>query len=276
MELHQIEPYVRFAASVFNGVMATAVKVTDCRIFFVEEGKLDIYIDGNCCSLQRNSLFYCPGGSIYRAQTHTDVRLICINFDLTRAWEQEAAPFPVCAKPEQWDSLQVNFEPVEDSSFLNSHLLISDAAFLGEHIRELTQVRSENTALSMLLCSSLLKSILLRMHRLHRETLPPKLAQVAAYIQKHYSQPLSNKELGQLVGYHEYYLNRIFQAHTGMNLHEYVIKIRMEQAAYLILNTALPLNVIAEQVGIRSYPHFSACFKEHFGCSPAKYRNFHI
>ena len=276
MKLHQIDPYVRFAASVFNGVMATAVKVTDCRIFFVEEGKLDIYIDDRCCSLQRNSLFYCPGGSIYRVKTYGDVRLICVNFDLCHSWEQESVPYPVCAKPEQWAGLQVNFEAIEDSSFLNGHLLIPDGTFLGEHIRELTQVRSENTALSMLLCSSLLKSILLRMHRLHRETLPPKLYQVAAYIQKHYSQPLSNKELGQLVGYHEYYLNRIFQAHTGMNLHEYVIKIRMEQAAYLILNTALPLNVIAEQVGIRSYPHFSACFKAHFNCSPAKYRNFHI
>ena len=38
MLLHQLDPYVRFAASVFNGVMPTEVKVTDCRIFFVEEG----------------------------------------------------------------------------------------------------------------------------------------------------------------------------------------------------------------------------------------------
>ena len=276
MQLHEIDPYVRFAASVFNGVMATAVKVTDCRIFFVEEGSLDIYMNDSCCNLQRHSLFYCPGGSIYRVKTYGDVRLVCINFDLSHNWAQEAVPYPVCPKPEQWDSLQVNFETIEDGSFLNDHLLIPDAAFLGEHIRELTQVRGENTPLSSLLCSSLLKAILLRMHRLQEQTLPPKLAQVAAYIQKHYGESLSNKALGQLVGYHEYYLNRIFQAHMGMNLHEYLTKVRMDQAAYLVLNTVLPLNVIAEQVGIRSYPHFSACFKTHFGCSPAKYRNFHI
>ena len=276
MQLCQIDPYVRFAASVFNGVMRTEVKVTDCRIFFVEEGKLDIYIDGNCCQLERNSLFYCPGGSIYRVQTHTDVRLFSINFDLSQNWQQEAAPYPVCVKQEQWDSLQVNFEPVEDSSFLNSYLTIPDGSFLGEHIRELAQVRSEQTVLSSLLCSSLLKSILLRLHRSQDQALPPKLTRVTEYIQKHYREPLSNKELGQLAGYHEYYLNRIFQAHMGMNLHQYLIKVRMEQAAYLILNTALPLNVIAEQVGIRSYPHFSACFKEYFGCAPGKYRSFHL
>lgn len=276
MLLHQIDPYVRFAASVFNGVMECAVKVTDCRIFFVEEGSLDIHIDDRCCHLRRNSLFYCPGGSIYRVQTYSDVRLICINFDLTQLWKQETAPFPVCARQEQWDSLQVNFEQVADSPFLNSHLHLEDATFLGEHIRELIREHSENTALSRMLSSSLLKSVLLRLHRAVGPKTPQKLTLVQDYIHSHYAEELTNRDLAALVGYHEYYLNRIFRTHTGLNLHEYLIKVRMEQAAYLILNTALPLNTIAEQVGIRSYPHFSACFKDRFGCSPGKYRNLHI
>lgn len=276
MLLHQIDPYVRFAASVFNGVMDCAVKVTDCRIFFVEEGSLDIHIDDGCFHMGQNSLFYCPGGSIYRVQTYSDVRLICINFDLTQLWKQETAPFPVCPRPEQWDSLQVNFEQVVDSALLNGPLLLEDAAFLGEHIRELVREHSENTTLSRMLSSSLLKSVLLRLHRATGPKTPQKLTVVQDYIHTHYAEELTNRDLAALVGYHEYYLNRIFQTHTGMNLHQYLIKVRMEQAAYLILNTALPLNAIAEQVGIRSYPHFSACFKDHFGCSPGKYRNIHI
>ena len=276
MLLHQIDPYVRFAASVFNGVMPTEVKVTDCRIFFVEEGVLNIFIDGNCCHLERNSLFYCRGGSTYRVQTLSDVRLVSINFDLNRDYAAQALPIPVCTKPELWADMQVNFEPVEDSSFLNSHLLVEDASWLWEHIRELVREQGENTTLSQLLCSSILKSILLRLHRATGQKMPEKLTLVQDYIREHYAEELTNRDLADLVGYHEYYLNRIFAAHTGMKLHEYLIKVRMEQAAYLILNTALPLSTIAEQVGIRSYPHFSACFKNHFGRSPAKYRIFHI
>ena len=120
--------------------------------------------------------------------------------------------------------------------------------------------------------SSLLKSILLRLHRSQDQSLPPKLTRVTEYIQKHYRKQLSNKDLGQLAGYHEYYLNRSFAACTGMTIHQYLMRVRMEQASYLLRNTDLPPNVIAEEVGIRSYPHFSASFKAAYGCSPTAYR----
>ena len=96
---------------------------------------------------------------------------------------------------------------------------------------------------------------------------------VQKYIHRHYPEHITNQDLAQLAGYHEYYLNRIFRSYTGLNLHEYLIKVRMEQAAYLILNTDLPLTAIAEQVGISSYPHFSGCFKDYFGCAPSQYGN---
>lgn len=275
MRLCDIDPYVRFAASVFNGVMRTAVKVTDCRVFYVEEGSLNIYIDGACRHMEKNSLFYCCGGSTYRVQTESDVRLICINFDLTRYYETETRPFSVCAKQEQWAKMRVHFDPVEDSSFLNGHLLMENASWLLESIRELVREQEGKTALSSLLCGSLLKAILLRLHQTRRQEMPRKLILVQEYIRSNYTENLTNKQLGALAGYHEYYLNRMFRVYTGMNLHEYLIKVRMEQASYLILNTRLPLGDISEAVGIRSYPHFSACFKSCYGCSPAQYRSRH-
>ena len=45
MRLSEINPFVRFAAGVRNGIMNTAVKVTDCRIFYVEQGQARLYID---------------------------------------------------------------------------------------------------------------------------------------------------------------------------------------------------------------------------------------
>lgn len=273
MRLSDINPYVRFAAEVRGSIMNTAVQVTDCRIFYLEEGSVSIYIDDECCHMEKNSLFYCRGGSTYRAQAATGARLISINFDLTRSHESESVPFPVCAGQAQWEGMAVYYDPVEDSPFLNGHLLIEDALWLQEDIRELVRERRDSTPLNSLLCGSLLKSLLLRLHQAKRQEMPPKLTLVQEYIRTHFKENLTNRQLGELVGYHEYYLNRTFCAFTGMKLHEYLVKVRMEQAAHLILNTSLPLGTIAEEVGIHSYPHFSSCFKSCYGCAPARYRS---
>lgn len=270
MFLKDLNPFVRFAASVRNGVMSSEVKVTDCRIFYVEQGQVRIHIAGKTFELKENSLFYCHAGGIYRAERLTDLQMICINFDLSRTWEQEALPLPVLTQPAQWPEMAVYQDQVEDSSFLDTYLIVRDASQLREHLQKLCQ--TENSNLGDLLRSSLMKLILLQLHSLREQTLPPKLALIMEYIRSHYKEPISNKQLGQLAGYHEYYLNRSFAAYTGMTIHRYLLKVRMEQAAYLLLNTELPLGMVAEEVGIRSYPHFSASFKATYGCSPTQYR----
>lgn len=268
MRLCDLDPFVRFAAGVRNGIMNTAVKVTDCRIFYVEQGQAQIYIDGVCCNLQKNSLFYCCGGSTYRVQSQGDLQLLCINFDLDRSHSRQTLPLPVSAKQEQWGQVPVYFQPVEDSTVLNGYFFLEDGSWLYESLQELTREQGDP-----LLSGSLLKTLLLRLHRAKQRQLPPKLVLVQEYIRTNYHKEVTNEQLGALAGYHPYYLNRMFLSYTGMKLHEYLIKVRLEQAAYLILNTQLPLTAIAEQVGIRSYPHFSASFKSRYGCSPAQYRN---
>lgn len=272
MFLRDMDPRVRFAAAVRGGIMDAPVKATDCRIFYVEDGQGWIHIDGTAFSLRKRCLFYCCGGSTYRVQSQTGLQLICINFDLTHNHGDRSMPFPVCSKEAQWPHMPVHYDPVEDSDFLSSYLYLEDGAWLRESIDTLVAEQAEDTELSRMLCSSLLKTLLLQLHRAKRQEMPAKLAAVQAYIRSHYMEPLTNRQLGDLAGYHEYYLNRTFLAFTGMNLHEYLVKVRMEQAAWLILNTELPLNTIAEQVGIRSYPHFSSCFRKSRGCSPAQFR----
>jgi len=274
VELSEINPFVRFAAGVYKGVLHTTVKVTDCRIFYVQEGEAELQIGENTFHLIPGSLFYCCGGSTYQVKSLEPLGLICINFDLNRSNNRFDQPFPVCSITAQWPQMRVHYDPVEDSSFLGSHLFLEKASWLYTDIQELVSEFGEDTPFSKILCGSLLKSLLLRLHRA-RQQMPSKLAVVQEHIRRHYKESLTNKQLGQLVGYHEYYLNRAFCAFTGVNLHEYLVKIRMERAAQLIRNTQLPFGVVAEEVGIRSYPHFSSCFRKYWGCSPAKYRQQH-
>ena len=274
MELSALNPFLRFAAEVCPSLAASAVKVTDCRIFYVEEGCAQIHIEDTVLQLQKDSLFYCPGGSIYTVKAQPELRLLCLNFDLTRNHEQEQLPIPVCSDATLWERLPVYFEPVENS-LLNRHLLIIDGFRLRSSILELVQEHKKSTPYTAMLTGSLLKTLLLRLHQLPVRALPPQLVTVKNYIRSHYSEDITNQQLGDLVGYHKHHLNRTFYTYTGMTLHEYLNNVRLQQAEHLILNTALPLSAIAEEVGLRSYPHFSGLFKAAFGCSPAHYRHRH-
>ena len=272
MGLAELAPFVRFAASVRNGMMSSAVKVTDCRIFYVEEGTARIHISDAEYPLEKGNLFYCCAGSEYTVCPQGDLTIICINFDLDQRNTRSPLPLPVSADQSQWSQMPVYFTPVEDSPFLGSHLWVENARWLQQYITELTASYAENTDLSRQLCNTLLKAILLRLHQLRSGNLPEKLALVQQYIASHYAQDMTNEELARLAGYHAYYLNRAFHAHVGMSIHQYLLQVRLEQAVYLMRNTNRELYDIAESVGFHSYPHFSGYFKQVYGCSPKAFR----
>ena len=139
-------------------------------------------------------------------------------------------------------------------------------------LRQTVEIHTMADRFADALSSAMLKTLLTRMHLHATGQLPQKVALVQDYILKHYAEPITNSQLAQLAGYHEYYLNRIFTAATGQSLHSYLMKVRISRAAFLILNTDLELQEISEQVGFGSYPHFSGYFKQAHGLSPAQYR----
>ncbi|WP_042164119.1 response regulator [Paenibacillus gorillae] len=66
------------------------------------------------------------------------------------------------------------------------------------------------------------------------------------------------------------YLSYLFKKETGINLWEYVIKLRMEESRRLLLQTDLRRYEISERVGYESPEHFSKIFKKYFGISPSE------
>jgi YesN/AraC family two-component response regulator len=68
------------------------------------------------------------------------------------------------------------------------------------------------------------------------------------------------------------YLSRIFKRETGINLMDYLTKIRIEEAKILLKETDLMAYEIAEKVGIPDSSYFSTCFKKYAGLSVSDYR----
>ena len=70
------------------------------------------------------------------------------------------------------------------------------------------------------------------------------------------------------------YLSRIFKQLIGVNLSEYLVYIRVEQAKKLLL-TDENLNDIMAKIGINNRTTFTRIFKKLEGVSPNEYRNAH-
>jgi len=272
MNVCDINPHVRFASQLHYVGERNAVKVTDCRIFYTVSGNADICIENQCYQLLPRCLFYCSAGSEYIIHTKEGFTLIAIDFDLTQEHNDQILSFAPCSIRSQWTQMPVYFQHVADSPFLNTHLYLEDAAELYPHLERIVSHFSGNGRYARELTGAALKTLLTELHQWNSSQNPPKIAYIQEYIQQNYAKNLSNQDLAKLVGYHEYYLNRVFLNCTGMSLHNYLIKVRLSHASFLILNTDQDLQSIPELVGFRSYPHFSSYFKKSYGYSPAEYR----
>lgn len=67
-------------------------------------------------------------------------------------------------------------------------------------------------------------------------------------------------------------LRVLFKQATGLSPKQYQLALRMERAARLLSDGALPVGMIAEQTGYDSIYHFSRQFKRMLGVSPSQYR----
>lgn len=68
------------------------------------------------------------------------------------------------------------------------------------------------------------------------------------------------------------YIGRLFKQKTGGSFHEYVTKIKMEHAKYLIRTGCYKNYEISERLGYRTSDYFSHLFKEYTGCTPSLFK----
>lgn len=68
------------------------------------------------------------------------------------------------------------------------------------------------------------------------------------------------------------YLSRIFKKETGENFVNYLLKLRIEKARRLLMETDMKAFEISEAVGFSNPNYFCTCFKKHTGLSASEYK----
>ncbi len=103
----------------------------------------------------------------------------------------------------------------------------------------------------------------------------PFLAQVHRYIVTHLADPLTLRELSARFGYNAQYFSRRFKAAAGLPPHQYILHMRLQEAARL-LRGEKSVAAVAEAVGFRDDKTFYRAFSRRFGVSPGRFRRLTV
>lgn len=87
---------------------------------------------------------------------------------------------------------------------------------------------------------------------------------------------LTIEDIAEHAGFSTDYFNRIFLAHTGFNVMEYLRSRRLINAAMQLRTTNEKVLDIALQNGYETHESFSRAFKKQYGVSPTEYRKKNI
>ena len=93
------------------------------------------------------------------------------------------------------------------------------------------------------------------------------------YVNAHYTDPdLYAAKLGELFEFSEKYIYVVFKEQTGQSPANYIQQLRLKHAARLLVETDLPVQQIAEDVGIANVSTYNKAFKRYYGMNSSQYR----
>ncbi|MQU68387.1 GlxA family transcriptional regulator [Sinorhizobium meliloti] len=85
-------------------------------------------------------------------------------------------------------------------------------------------------------------------------------------------EPVKIDALTSKVGLSRRQVERIFRNELRCSPARYYLKLRLERAQHLLIQTSIPIVEVATACGFVSSSHFSKCYRQEYGCSPQETR----
>jgi len=96
---------------------------------------------------------------------------------------------------------------------------------------------------------------------------------VIMFMHEHMGEEINLEELGKVAGFSPFHFHRIFTSLTGETPQQYLMRMRLELAANMLVKYfGYSVTRIAVQCGFSSPSTFARAFKAHFGMSAKEYR----
>ena len=98
-------------------------------------------------------------------------------------------------------------------------------------------------------------------------------AEVMAYLHEHFASRLSSSDLAEMAGLSVSHFERRFRRAFGSSPRQYLVRIRVEQAARMLSETDKTVTEIAHACGFYDHAHLSRSFRKIMQLSPSQYRS---
>ena len=98
------------------------------------------------------------------------------------------------------------------------------------------------------------------------------LYKIMEYLNENFSEDISLEDLAERSFYNPSYFSRIFKERFGMGFKTYIIKLRTDKAAELLVNTNLPVKDIITKCGFNDKNAFYSALEKWYGSTPSEIR----
>lgn len=92
------------------------------------------------------------------------------------------------------------------------------------------------------------------------------------YILENSDKLLTVRDVSEYISLNPEYFTRLFKKETGYNIKDYIIQCKLSIAKDLLVNSDLPISMVALELGYSNFSHFTQMFKRAEGITPKEYR----
>ena len=102
-----------------------------------------------------------------------------------------------------------------------------------------------------------------------------KIKEILDYINENFEKGITLNDIASRVYFSTGHLSRFFKEMMGISFQEYLDYIRIDKASELLLCTDKLIIDVAYESGLAGAKTLNRLFKDHFNCTPSKFRNEH-
>lgn len=241
------------------------------EILRILDGTFQIYLDDEQYALRRGDVLLVRGGMLHGGEPK-DCVYECLVFDLYGLFRKIDMVKPYLRPFYRQTSVpQCCFPADEDAVF---HGIVAELmeTFDGSRkkCRELETVAGLSRLFSWIIQHE--RFVKLPEQEANVSQRVDQVKSVLEYIESHYSGSISLEDLAGIAGMNPKYFCRVFRSLTHHSPMDYVNFYRIEQAAYLLDSTDLPITAVGAECGFWESSYFTKVFKKYKHITPRRYR----
>ena len=103
-----------------------------------------------------------------------------------------------------------------------------------------------------------------------------RIERIQQYVHSHYSEPLSLDKMADMISMSPSSCSRYFRTHTGKTLSDYIVDVRLGNAARALVDTNQSISAICYDCGFNNLSNFNRVFKARKGVTPGEFRQLYM